>query len=109
MKNSIINSLFCFFALSLCSFQMPSPTVQEIFQEALNLEALAEHLTTDDEGEILPQTMATNGLLANSVQLTVQGKKVFVVPIVNNESRETVLDLKDGYGTNHRNQPVWCD
>ena len=93
MKNLVINSLFVLFALTICSFQAPNPTLQEVFQEALNIEALANHLAKDSDGEILPLTLATNGLLPEKIHLSLAGK---VVSIINsNTETGSILDLKE--------------
>lgn len=97
MKNLVIRFSFLLFALTICSFQTPNPTVQEIFQEALNIEALANHLAKDDNGEILPVIMATNGLLSEKINLSLAGKVVSMIDTNSEVESETssVLDLKE--------------
>lgn len=96
MKNLIINGTFLLFAFTICSFQTPNPTIQEIFQEALTIETLADHLIKDSEGELLPLTIAMNGLISENIKLSLNGK---IVSIVNTSSKmETtnpILDLKE--------------
>ncbi len=81
MKNLVINGALLLFAFTICSFQTPNPTVQEIFQEALNIEALVIHLAKDADGDLLPLTMTTDGLLSEDIQLSLNGK---VISVVNN-------------------------
>ncbi|GEM_PF-4572021 len=96
VKKLVINSTFFLFALTLCSFQASNPTVQEIFQEALNIEALVPHLAKDVDGEILPLTIATNGLLSENIHLSLNGKMVAVVSnSTNSEATVSILDLKE--------------
>jgi len=97
MKNLVINSLFVLFALSICSFQAPNPTVQEIFQEALNIEELANHLAKDTNGSILPLTLVTNGLLSEDIELSLNGKIISVVDNTTDSQEESasILQLKE--------------
>lgn len=97
MKNLVIRFSFLLFALTICSFQTPNPTVQEIFQEALNIEELANHLAKDENGKILPLTMATNGLLSERINLSIAGKIVSMVTTNSNiePATSSVLDLKE--------------
>lgn len=96
VKNLVIHCTFLLFALTLCSFQGNNPTVQEIFQEALNIETLTAHLAKDIDGEILPLTIATNGLLSEHIQLSLNGKMVAIVNNPTNKAETTsILDLKE--------------
>lgn len=96
VKKLVINSTFLLFALTLCSFQANNPTVEEIFQEALNIEMLATHLAKDANGELLPLTIATNGLLSQNIQLSLNGKMVSVVNTTTDEGAVvSILDLKE--------------
>ena len=96
MKNLIINGAFLLFAFTICSFQTPNPTVQEIFQEALNIEALENHLVKDGDGKILPLTLATNGLLSENINLSLNGKMVSIInTATNNIDLVSLLDLKE--------------
>lgn len=97
MKNLIINGTLILFALTICSFQTPNPTIQEIFQEALNIEALSAHLAKDKDGKILPLTLATNGLLSKKIQLSLNDKAVAIVNNATNIATRTasILELKE--------------
>lgn len=97
MKNLVLKVLCCFFALTICSFQNPKLTVQEIFQEALNIEVLAEHLDKDANGVILPLTLVTNGLLNENLNLSVNGKIVSIIKSKTNDivGLNSVLYLKE--------------
>ena len=97
MKNLVFKVVFCLFALTICSFQAPKPTVQEIFQEALNIKSLAEHLAKDANGEMLPLTIVTNGLLSEKIKLSMNGKVIAIVPTNTNNEFDTnsILDLKE--------------
>lgn len=96
VKKLVINGAFLLFALTFCSFEAPNPTVQEIFQEALSIEALAPHLIKDADGKLLPLTIATNGLLSENINLSLNGKMVAVVNTSSNlEAASSVLDLKE--------------
>ena len=96
VKKLVINGAFLLFALTICSFQTPNPTVQEIFQEALNIEALVPHLEKDTDGALLPLTIATNGFLSEKIDLSLNGKMVSVVNVSsNNADLVSILDLKE--------------
>lgn len=95
IKNLVINSTFLLFALTICSFQTPNPTVQEIFQEALNIEGLAPHLAKGDDGKILPLTIATNGLLSENIDLSLNGEMVAVINLATKNETTSILNLKE--------------
>ncbi len=96
MKNLIVSGALLLFAFSICSFQSPNPTIQEIFQEALNIETLTTHLAKDMEGNLLPLTIATNGLLSESINLSLHGKMVSIVNTPTDKKiTNSILDLKE--------------
>ena len=96
MKNLVFNGTFLLFALTICSFQAPNPTVQEIFQEALNIETLAEHLIKDEDGNLLPLTISTNSLLSEKMNLSLHGKMVSIIDnATNTATTASILDLTE--------------
>jgi len=78
MKNLAAKLAFLFFAFTICSFQAPKPTLQEIFQTALQIEQLEKHLAKDTEGELLPLTIISNNYVPTNIDLNFGGHKVFI-------------------------------
>lgn len=78
MKNLVLKFAFLIFAGTLCSFQSPKPSIQDIFQTALDLKVLEEHLAKNNEGELLPLTLISNNYIGTDIPLNFAGKKVVI-------------------------------
>ena len=78
MKNLIVKFAFILFAGTICSFQSPKPTIQEVFQTALDINILEEHFNKNNEGDLLPLTLISNDYIASNMPLNFAGNKVDV-------------------------------
>ena len=97
MKNLIIKSAFLLFAFTICSFQSPKPTLQEIFQTALDIEQLEDHLAKNSAGEILPLTIISNDYLPTNMDLNFGGNKVLIQSTLTDQLADdtSVLELTE--------------
>ncbi len=97
MKNLILKFALLLFAGTICSFQASTPTLQDIFQAALNIEILEEHFTKNNNGELLPLTLVSNDYIAKDMALNFAGKKVLIQSSIDKIStkKESVLELTE--------------
>lgn len=95
MKNLIIKSAFLLLTCTIYSFQSATqPTLQEIFQTALNIETLEEHLAKNSAGETLPLTLVSNDYIPTHLNLDFAGHKVFIQSNLENVSAKAVSILE---------------
>jgi len=78
MKNLGLKLVLLLFAGTICSFQSPKPTLQEIFQTTLDIEVLEEHFNKNSQGELLPLTIVSNNYIATDIPLSFAKNKVVI-------------------------------
>lgn len=97
MKNLALKFALLLFAGTICSFQSPNPTLQDIFQTALDIKAFEEHLAKNNEGELLPLTLISNDYISTDIPLNFAGNKVLIKSSKNEElvSNHSILELTE--------------
>ncbi|MEM1122690.1 MAG: hypothetical protein AAGJ18_19760 [Bacteroidota bacterium] len=97
MKNLIIKTVFCLFALSICSFQLPETAFSNILQTALDIDNIKVHLAKNEDGKIAPLTLITNGLAPTNLAIEIDNQPVTVQATVNQAiaGNASVLELTE--------------
>jgi len=78
MKNVIVKTVFCLFALSICSFQWSESAFSDMFQTALDIDNIRVHLAKNEDGRTAPLTLITNGLAPTDLVIEIDGQRVAV-------------------------------
>jgi len=102
MKNLTIDFLvrsiaLLLFAGTICSFQAPKPTLQDIFQTALDVKVLESHFAKNNDGELLPLTLISNDYIAKNIPLNFAGNKVHIQSNLEEKANDnlSVLELTE--------------
>lgn len=78
MKKSILFFTSLFTILSFFSFKSPTD-VETILQKSLDISQFKTVFEKDDNGEFLPLTIVSNGLLSEDIHLSYDGEDVQVI------------------------------